>query len=80
MNGNIIAKEVIDNLEKDNIESRPIWKPMHLQPFFSEYEFIGTGVSEDIFNRGVCLPSGTNISEATLQRVCNVIKGMWSDV
>ena len=43
--------EIMEALEKDNIESRPIWKPMHMQPYFEEYDFIGEGVSEKIFER-----------------------------
>ena len=58
----------METLEKENIDSRPVWKPMHLQPVFKEYDFItakndGTSVSEDLFNRGVCLPSDTKMTE-----------------
>lgn len=61
-------------LEKENIESRPVWKPMHLQPVFRGCIMRGGSVSEDLFNRGLCLPSGTALTEADLDRVVNMIK------
>jgi len=61
-------------LEKENIESRPMWKPMHLQPVFKDYPAYINGVSEDLFNRGLCLPSGSNLSKDDLNRVVEVIK------
>lgn len=61
-------------LEAENIESRPVWKPMHLQPVFREYERVGGEVAEDLFDRGLCLPSGTNLTEGDLQRVVEVIR------
>ena len=60
-------------LESENIESRPVWKPMHLQPVFKHCKYIGGKVAEDLFNRGLCLPSGTAMSEADINRVVNVI-------
>jgi len=60
-------------LETENIESRPVWKPMHLQPVFKDCRCIGGKVAEDLFNRGLCLPSGTAMSESDLNRVVNVI-------
>lgn len=62
-------------LEKENIESRPIWKPMHLQPVFSGCRVRGASVSEDLFERGLCLPSGTQMTEEDLERTVEVIKG-----
>jgi len=56
-------------LEKENIESCPIWKPMHLQPIFKGCRVRGGGVSEDLFERGLCLPSGTQMTEEDLSRV-----------
>ncbi|WP_264559538.1 DegT/DnrJ/EryC1/StrS family aminotransferase [Flavobacterium sp. N2270] len=56
-------------LESENIESRPLWKPMHLQPVFTKYLFFGNGTSEDLFNRGLCLPSGSNLSVADKNRI-----------
>ena len=56
-------------LENENIESRPLWKPMHLQPIFEKYPFFGNGTSEDLFNRGLCLPSGSNLSLEEINRI-----------
>jgi dTDP-4-amino-4,6-dideoxygalactose transaminase len=61
-------------LEKENIESRPIWKPMHMQPVFEGCRVRGGAVSEDLFKRGLCLPSGTQLTEEDLNRVVNVIR------
>lgn len=63
-------------LERDNIEARPIWKPLHLQPVFERFERVGGGVSEAIFLDGLCLPSGSSLSEADLERVVGVITGV----
>lgn len=56
-------------LEKENIETRPLWKPMHLQPIFKNYPSYLNGVSERLFNTGLCLPSGSNLSDQDLDRV-----------
>jgi len=61
-------------LEKVNIESRPLWKPMHKQPIFSAYPFYGNGTSENLFKNGLCLPSGSNLKLDDLKRVVNEIK------
>ena len=61
-------------LGKSDIESRPLWKPMHLQPVFEKYERYTNGVSEDLFERGLCLPSGSNLELITLDRVIEKIK------
>jgi dTDP-4-amino-4,6-dideoxygalactose transaminase len=61
-------------LEKQNIESRPLWKPMHLQPIFANSPFYGDGTSESLFNKGLCLPSGSNLSDVDLKRVVEQIK------
>jgi dTDP-4-amino-4,6-dideoxygalactose transaminase len=62
-------------LEKDNIESRPLWKPMHLQPVFQHYPYYdNNAVSERLFKDGLCLPSGSNMSMADQERVINIIK------
>ncbi len=65
------------HLERDNIESRPLWKPMHLQPVFKDYRSYLNGVSESLFDRGLCLPSGTNMSVADLYRVVRHIKQLY---
>ena len=68
-------------MEKENIESRPIWKPMHLQPVFSEYDFITTeesgSVGEDIFNRGVCLPSDIKNTEEDMDKIIKIIRNLF---
>jgi dTDP-4-amino-4,6-dideoxygalactose transaminase len=60
-------------LEKENIESRPLWKPMHQQPVFKDCPAYINGVSEDLFDRGLCLPSGSNLTEMELDRVISAI-------
>ncbi len=60
-------------LEAENIESRPLWKPMHMQPVFRDCEFVGGNVAEELFAKGLCLPSGTAMSEADMARVVEVI-------
>ena len=60
-------------LEAENIESRPLWKPMHMQPVFAECEVIGGGVAEKLFDQGLRLPSGTAMSEADIGRVAEVV-------
>ena len=64
-------------LETENIESRPIWKPMHMQPVYKNCKIVGGSVSEDLFRRGLCLPSGTQLSEEDLDRVVRIIKKCW---
>lgn len=66
--------KLIEELEKNNIESRPIWKPMHMQPLYKEYEAFGRSVSEDIYNRGICLPSDTKLEDEDIINVTNIIK------
>ena len=56
-------------LEKVNIESRPLWKPMHLQPIFESYPYYGNKVSEELFENGLCLPSGSNLTEDEKKRI-----------
>jgi dTDP-4-amino-4,6-dideoxygalactose transaminase len=60
-------------LEKENIEARPVWKPMHLQPVFKSNRCVGGSVAEDLFRRGLCLPSGTVMTDDDIQRVTSVI-------
>ncbi|PFO93205.1 aminotransferase DegT [Bacillus cereus] len=77
LNGKIRPIDVMEALEKENIESRPVWKPMHIQPFFEKYDFVGTDVSEKLFENGICLPSDTKMTEADLEKVVKIIKGLW---
>lgn len=79
-NPNITALDIIVALENENIESRPVWKPMHLQPVFSEYDFISVDnhdVSKDLFEHGVCLPSDTKMTDDELARVINTIRNVF---
>lgn len=57
------------------IESRPVWKPMHLQPLFAACDCVGGEIAEDLFSRGLCLPSGSSLTEDDLERVATVIRG-----
>jgi len=66
--------EVLGALELENIEGRPLWKPLHLQPVFRDAPSYGGAVSERLFARGLCLPSGTAMSEGDLQRVAGVVR------
>lgn len=70
-------------LEKENIESRPIWKPMHLQPVFADCDYFshyedGSSVSEDVFNRGVCLPSDIKNTPEEMAKIIEMIKGLFA--
>lgn len=63
-------------LEAENIEARPVWKPMHRQPAFERFERVGGAVAEDLFERGLCLPSGSSLDEADLTRVAGVVRAV----
>ena len=68
--------EIIKALTKENIESRPVWKPMHLQPLYRDYDYIsraGTDISGRLFENGLCLPSGSNLSSSDQDRVIDII-------
>ena len=79
-------------LEADDVESRPVWKPLHLQPVFADSDFItevedlhlteeetgaDNSVAGTIFRRGVCLPSDTKMTEKDLSRICSVLAQLW---
>jgi len=70
--------QVIMALAKNNIEARPTWKPMHMQPLFGGCECIGGAVAEELFRKGLCLPSGTVMSKEDLQRVVTVVRSCWA--
>lgn len=77
---NVDPLDVYKTLADNNIESRPIWKPMHMQPVFSGYDFITNGndiVDEDIFARGLCLPSDIKMTEDDQNRVIDIIKSFF---
>jgi pyridoxal phosphate-dependent aminotransferase EpsN len=67
-------EEIRCALEAANIEARPVWKPMHLQPVFAHCEMRGGNIAEKIFERGLCLPSGSNLSDEEFQRVVDVVR------
>lgn len=76
--------EIMLALEKENIETRPVWKPMNLQPFFGKYDFIticenGKSVGEDLFNRGVCLPSDTKMTVEEQDEIISIIKSLFNN-
>jgi dTDP-4-amino-4,6-dideoxygalactose transaminase len=77
LRGKVRPLDVMESLEKENIESRPVWKPMHMQPFFAEYDYVGGDVSEKLFENGVCLPSDTKMADEDLERICGIIKSLW---
>lgn len=63
-------------LEAENIEARPLWKPMHMQPVFARCERVRGAVAQDLFDRGLCLPSGSNLTEGDLDRVARTVRSM----
>ncbi|MGL6247925.1 MAG: DegT/DnrJ/EryC1/StrS family aminotransferase [Culicoidibacterales bacterium] len=81
VNSPVAPIEIMIELEKHNIESRPVWKPMHLQPVFETCEFFTANeirsISEDLFNLGICLPSDTKMTVEQQNRVIEIIKGMF---
>lgn len=77
ISGGVTREDVRTALEKESIESRPLWKPMHMQPVFSGAPSYINGVSENLFNIGLCLPSGSNLLEEELQRIVNIIQSVW---
>ncbi len=62
---------------EENIESRPLWKPMHLQPVFKTSPYYGGSVSENLFNNGLCLPSGSNLTDEDKERIAQVVKNIF---
>ncbi len=68
--------EIRERLEKENIESRPVWKPMHMQPVFAKNRMIGGAVSEHVFQNGLCLPSGSAMKDEDIHRICALIRQM----
>ena len=73
---------ILDAMEKENIEARTIWKPMHLQPVFADFDFItmdegGKSLAEDIFDRGLCLPSDIKNTDEDMERIIGIVRGLW---
>ena len=76
----VTPNQIMDALEAENMESRPIWKPMHLQPVFENCDFISVvegdvSVGEDIFNRGLCLPSDIKNTEEDMENIISIVRG-----
>ena len=70
--------DVMVALEQGDIESRPVWKPMHMQPVFADCDYINNGkVGESLFENGVCLPSDTKMTDEDLKGICTIIRGLW---
>jgi dTDP-4-amino-4,6-dideoxygalactose transaminase len=64
---------ILQEMDAENIEARPLWKPMHLQPLYEHCTFYGSNIAEDLFERGLCLPSGTNITEEEQERIIEIV-------
>lgn len=77
LSGGITREIIRTTLESHNIESRPLWKPMHLQPVFENYPFYGDSISEKLFDNGLCLPSGSNLNKDELNRVVEIISNLF---
>ena len=72
----ISRSKIIDFLGKESIESRPVWKPMHMQPLYKRFEYCKSGrkdISGKLFENGLCLPSGSNLSEQDQNRIIDII-------
>jgi dTDP-4-amino-4,6-dideoxygalactose transaminase len=69
---------LIEYLEKFDIETRPLWKPMHLQPVFSAYDYVGNDISERLFKHGICLPSDSKLSFQDIETVATKIKDFFN--
>ena len=64
---------IIDALAAEDIEARPVWKPMHLQPLYSGVEAVATEVGADLFARGLCLPSGSSLDDEDVDRIAAIV-------
>jgi dTDP-4-amino-4,6-dideoxygalactose transaminase len=65
--------DIREALERQDIEARPVWKPMHLQPVFQGCRTRGGSVAEELFAKGLCLPSGSSLAEDDIDRICSII-------
>lgn len=72
----VTREDIRIKLESENIESRPLWKPMHMQPVFEKMPYFGLGISMGLFKNGLCLPSGSNLEKEDLDRVISIIKSL----
>ena len=78
--GGVNREQIRLKLDSNNIESRPLWKPMHMQPVFSNARSFLNGISEELFSKGLCLPSGTAMTKDDLHRVCVLMKSLWNNI
>ena len=72
----IARTDIIEALENENIESRPVWKPMHMQPLYNKCKYVKSGsrdISAELFENGLCLPSGSCLSEEDQNRIIDII-------
>jgi dTDP-4-amino-4,6-dideoxygalactose transaminase len=76
--GGVTNETVRLKLLEENIESRPLWKPMHLQPIYSNYPYYGNNIAETLFNKGLCLPSGSNLSDEDRARIKSVLINLFT--
>jgi pyridoxal phosphate-dependent aminotransferase EpsN len=65
-------------LGEERIESRPVWKPMHQQPALRHYPVFSTGVADSLYRDGLCLPSGSSLTERDLERVVGLVRTLWT--
>lgn len=68
---------IMEHLEQEGVETRPLWKPLHLQPFFAPFDHIGGEVSERLFDRGICLPSDTKMTKEDVRGITELIQSHW---
>ncbi|MDD9880030.1 MAG: aminotransferase class I/II-fold pyridoxal phosphate-dependent enzyme [Candidatus Marinimicrobia bacterium] len=81
-NSEVLKNDIINKFAEENIEARPVWKPMHLQPLYQSNDFFSVNnngpVSKNLFNRGICLPSGSSLSEKEQSRIVAIINSFFS--
>lgn len=80
LNDRVKPLDLIEALESNNIEARHVWKPMHMQPFYKNYDYVGSDISKQLFEKGICLPSDTKMTHEDLGRVVDTIKRLWYQV
>jgi dTDP-4-amino-4,6-dideoxygalactose transaminase len=78
LHGKVTPLDIILELEKNKIESRPLWKPMHMQPFFEKFDFVGSNISSSLFSKGLCLPSDTKMYHDEQDHVINLIRSIFN--
>jgi len=76
--GGITRETVRLELEREDVEARPVWKPMHQQPLFSRCELVGGAVSDRLFELGLCLPSGSNLTRVEIEKVVSLVREVWA--